>query len=46
MYTYITVATIHPYFVKTGQLAKHPFYRRSKKQIFKNLSSLLQMISL
>ena len=35
-----------PYFVKTGQLTKHPFYRRSKKQLFKNLSSLLQMVSL
>jgi hypothetical protein len=36
MYTYITVvkATIHPYFVKTGQITKHPFYRRSKKTDF------------
>jgi hypothetical protein len=48
MYTYITVvtATIHPYFVQTGQLTKHPLHRRSKKQIFKNHSSLLQLISL
>jgi hypothetical protein len=33
MDTYITVvkATIHPYFAKTGQLTKHPFYRNKKR---------------
>jgi hypothetical protein len=37
MYTYITVVkvTVQPYFVKKGQLTKHPFYRRSKKQFLR-----------